>query len=175
MECNPHTIHTHTHTHSPSATGHSQVKGGRRERRLVSDYSLNACNEPENLLCAQIRSCCGQMDPDTGLRRQTAKNARRTGAAAAVHPFLYTSPLLSCTLPSISVSLLCLCHPVYLLCLQSGRKKKVQEKGGKDLRAILDTTNKLKKLTSSIRGSMLNLKILYKRQRIDLQSNLRNT
>lgn len=69
------------------------------------------------------------------------KNAQRTGATLPClalpnpihsipsHPFL----------PSISVSLLCLCHPVW--CLQEERKmkkNKCKRKAKKDLRAILD-------------------------------------
>lgn len=170
-----------THTIHTQSLGHrTQLGKGekRREGRLVSDYSLNACNEPENLLCAQIRSCCGQMDPDTAtdLRRRTESKECTTNRCCCC-PFHipFATLLLSSPLPSISVSLLCLCHPVYLLCLQRGRKKKVQEKGGKDLRAILDTTNKLKKLTSSRKMGSINLQILCKRVELQFNSIFRNT
>lgn len=92
-----------THTIHTQSLGHrTQLGKGekRREGRLVSDYSLNACNEPENLLCAQIRSCCGQMDPDTDtdLRRQTDRQQRMHDEQVLLlsisHPFRYSSPIL---------------------------------------------------------------------------------
>lgn len=120
-----HTIHTQSLGHR-TQLGKGKI---RREGRLVSDYSLNACNEPENLLCAQIRSCCGQMDPDTDtdLRktdRQTAKNARRTGAAA-VHftslSLLFSYPLL-CHL-FLSLSFVFVIQFICFVCSVEGRKK----------------------------------------------------
>lgn len=92
-----------THTIHTQSLGHRTHLGKgekRRERRLVSDYSLNACNEPENLLCAQIRSCWRSDGPGHGhgleeTDRQQRMHDEQVLLLSISHPFRYSSPILS--------------------------------------------------------------------------------
>lgn len=116
-----------THTIHTQSLGHrTQLGKGekRRERRLVSDYSLNACNEPENLLCAQIRSCCGQMDPDTAtdLRRRTDSKECTTNRCCCCPFHIPFATSLLCHL-FLSLSFVFVIQFICFVCSVEGRKK----------------------------------------------------
>lgn len=97
-----------------------------RRRRLVSDYSLNASNEPENLLCAHrfVRAAATASSWTTGHVRRT-KECTTNRCCLAL-------PCLASTIPSLSAIYFGLSFVFviqFCVCFAVQEEKQVQEKG----------------------------------------------